>query len=191
MESSELRKMRKTQFLVMNGLIVSILVTFILLIRLIDITFSQFFLGLGIILLVQSVLRLAKGESTKSWIPIFEQVAYYEKHKMGKEWKKQLRMNNIWNLILSGIIFLQYYLYRDATDSTLQPDLIFMLAMTFFLFVIVNISLFFHIRKIDRSNSVTDLKGYTWKSNLVGIIMGIGFAMIVIMVTIFYVISTI
>ena len=61
--------------------------------------------------------------------------------------------------------------------------------MTFFLLVMINISLIIHFRKVDRSTSELDMKGYTWKSNLIAFAVGIVFALIMVVVTISYIIS--
>ena len=64
-------------------------------------------------------MALIKGDSTKSFIPIFEKVAIYEKQKMGNEWNKEKKGGNVWRLILSGFMFFQSYMYRDLTLSNL------------------------------------------------------------------------
>jgi amino acid transporter len=73
----------------------------------------------------------------------------------------QRKVGYIWNLILSGLMFLQS----------------FMLIMVFFLLVMINISLIIHFRKVDRSTSESDMKGYTWESNLIAVAVGIVFAL--------------
>ena len=64
-----------------------------------------------------------------------------------------------------------------------------MLIMALFLLVMVNISLVFHYRKIDRSTSEADMKGYTWKSNLIAIGIGVMFGLVMIVINVFYIIS--
>src|SRR5699024_10924568 len=137
------------------------------------------------------VIGFVKGESTKSWVPIFEQVARYEKQKMGGEWKKQKRTDNIGKLLFSGLVFIQFYLSLDATNPYFQLDWYFMIFMAFFTPALINISLFIHARKIDRSYSYSDLKGYTWKSNLIGVFMGVMLGVVIIMSVIIYVVLTV
>src|SRR5690606_6166438 len=106
----------------MNSLMVIIMISFFIVIDLFTITFSQFFLIIGIIALFQGVLGLIKGDSTKSVIPIIEKVAIYEKQKMGREWYKQRKVGYVWQLILSLLMFLQSYWNRDLNDHIFQFD---------------------------------------------------------------------
>ena len=108
---------------------------------------------------------------------------------MGSEWYKQRKVGYVWNLILSCLLLLQSYWNRDSTDNVFQIDLMFMFIMTFFLLVMINISLVIHFRKVDRSTSELDMKGYTWKSNLIAVAVGIVFALVMIVITLSYIMS--
>ena len=77
-------------------------------------------------MLIQATVSLRKGYSTKSFIPIFEKVAVYEKEKMGKEWKKQRKSMWILNYFLSALFFFQFYLNRNYSASKIEFDLPFM-----------------------------------------------------------------
>lgn len=138
---------------------------------------------------IQGVFGLIRGDSTKSIIPIFKKVAIYEKQKMGSEWYKQRKVGYVWNLILSCLLLLQFYWNRDSTDNVFQIDLMFMFIMTFFLLVMINISLVIHFRKVDRSTLELDMKGYTWKSNLIAVAVGIVFNLVMIVITLSYMMS--
>ena len=189
MESTELSNMRLKQVAVTNGLILTAIIIFFIVTNVFTIKFAQFFFVLGVIILIQSIFGFIKGDSTKSFIPIFEKVAIYEKQKMGSEWYKQRKVSYIWNLILSGIMFLQSYWYRDSTDNTFQIEPVLMFIMVFFLLIMVNISLVIHFRKVDRSTSESDMKGFTWQSNLIGVVIGIVFVLIMFVITLFYIFS--
>lgn len=189
MEPTELSNMRLKQVAVTNGLILTAIITFFIITNVFTITFADFFLVLGALILIQGVFGLIKGDSPKSLIPIFEKIAIYEKQKMGSEWYKQRKVGYIWNLVLSGLMFLQSYWNRDSVDNTFQIDLMFMFIMTFFLLVLINISLIIHFRKVDRSTSELDMKGYTWKSNLIGVAVGIVFALIMFVIVLSFIIS--
>ncbi len=189
MESTELSNMRLKQVAVTNGLILTAIIIFFIVTNVFTIKFAQFFFVLGVIILIQSIFGFIKGDSTKSFIPIFEKVAIYEKQKMGSEWYKQRKVSYIWNLILSGIMFLQSYWYRDSTDNTFQIEPVLMFIMVFFLLIMVNISLVIHFRKVDRSTSESDMKGFTWQSNLIGVAIGIVFVLIMFVITLFYIFS--
>lgn len=188
MEANDLRNMRVKQFNITNGLILTAFTLYYIIINVLDVTFTQFFFVLGIVLLIQSVYSLIKGKNTRSFIPIYEQVAIYEKQKMGSEWYKQRKVANVWNLILSGYMFLQSYWHLDS-PGVFKIDFIFMFILTVCILVMVNIGLIIHIRKVDRSTSEQDMKGYTWKSNLIGVVIGVVLGLAMIVITLFYVIS--
>ena len=189
MESTELSNMRLKQVAVTNGLILTAMIIFFIITNVFTITFAHFFLVLGVLVFIQGVFGLIRGDSTKSIIPIFEKVAIYEKQKMGSEWYKQRKVGYVWNLVLSCLLLLQSYWNRDSTDNVFQIDLMFMFIMTFFLLVMINISLIIHFRKVDRSTSELDMKGYTWKSNLIAVAVGIVFALVMIVITLSYIMS--
>lgn len=150
---------------------------------------AHFFFVLGGLILFQSIFGFIKGDSTKSFIPIFEKVAIYEKQKMGVEWCKEQKTGNVCRLVLSGFMFLQSYIYRDLPYQIFEIDLIFLLVMVFFLLVLINVSLIIRFKRIDPSTSELDLKGYTKESNLIGGVFGIVFALIVFIISIIYIIS--
>ncbi|MGE7667690.1 hypothetical protein ACQKMN_18505 [Ureibacillus composti] len=189
MDSTELRRLRLNQVAIINGLMTMILISFFIIINKFSITFSQFFLVIGVIALFQGVFGLIKGDSTKSFIPIFEKIAVYEKQKMGKEWYKQRKVGYIWQLLLSVLMFLQAYWNRDTNDHIFQFNFGFIGILLIILLSMVNISMLLHFRKVDRSNSLSDMKGYTWKSNLFSIAVGIIFTFAIFSITIFYLMS--
>ncbi|MEC2076378.1 hypothetical protein [Metabacillus fastidiosus] len=188
MELIEIKKMRTKQIAVTNGLLLSALIFYFILVSYLHITFTGFFLVMGAIILIQAIASILKGDSTKSFIPIFEKVSNYEKEKMGIEWRRQRKMSSIWNILLSGWMFLQSYWSRDSSDPILI-DVTFTILFIIFITAIINISLITHIRKIDRSTSVSDIKGYTWKSSLVAVVVGLGFGLVIFVLTILYVMS--
>lgn len=189
MEQIELSKMRWRQVAVTNGLILTAIIVLFAVMNIFTITFAHFFFAMGVLVLFQGVLGLIKGDSTKSIIPIFEKVAIYEKQKMGNEWYKQRKAGYIWNLIFSGLMFLQTYWNWDNTDNFFEIELMFILIMTILILASINTSLMIHFRKVDRSTSELDMKGYTWKSNLIAVVIGIVFALIMIVITISYIFS--
>ena len=189
MESKEISNIRLKQVAVTNGLIFAFIIIFFTVINVFTIKFAQFFFVLGLLILIQSIYGFIKGDSTKSFIPIFEKVAIYEKQKMGNEWNKEKKGVNVWRLILSGFLFFQSYLYRDLPYQTFEIDLIFGLVMVLFLVVFINVSLIIRFKRIDRSTSELDLEGYTKESNIIGGAFGILFTLVVVIITIIYMIS--
>ncbi|SFD37887.1 hypothetical protein SAMN05216238_10162 [Lentibacillus persicus] len=189
MDKKRLRKMRIKQVSVINTLIIVFIIIFFTFVGGLEITQSQFFLILGIIILAQTLVRWFKRKSTKSIIPVFEQVATYEKQKMGKEWKKQYNTGTISNLFLSGIFLLQAYLFTGVNDRGIHIDKGFMLVTFLISAVIINVALYFHIRKVDQSHTASEFKGYTLKSYLIGAAGGVALTFIFFTGLIFYVLT--
>ena len=131
-------------------------------------------------MLIQATVIWSKGYSTKSFIPIFEKVAIYEKEKMGKEWKKQRKSMWISNYLFSGLFFFQFYLNRNYSASEIEFDLPFMVSLILLLLGLMNVSMYFHFRKVDKATTELDLKGYTWKMFGTSIILGILFAFLIL-----------
>jgi hypothetical protein len=189
MESKEISNMRLKQVAVTNGLILAFIIILFTVINVFTIKFAHFFFVLGLLILIQSVFGFIKGDSTKSFIPIFEKVAIYERKKMGSEWYKEQRTGNVWRLVLSGFMFFQSYMYRDLTDQIFEIDLIILLVMVFFLLIFIHVSLIIRFKRIDRSTSELDLEGYTKESNIIGGAFGILFTLVVFIIAIIYMIS--
>ncbi|RKQ34665.1 hypothetical protein [Oceanobacillus halophilus] len=186
--TDEIWNMRGRQLIALNILNLVAITIFFLAFRLFNVTLPHFFLFIGIILFIQAICGFIKGDSTKSFLPIFEQVAKYEKEKMGREWMKQRKVGNVGQLLLSGLMFLQYYWNREMAESVIMElNFIFIATIFFLLFVLTNLMFVLHVRKVDRSTFQQELKGYTWKSNLIGAGIGASFVLIIVMMTVFYI----
>lgn len=185
MDLKEIRNMRLKQVAVTNGLVVGAIILFFLVISVFEIKFTHLYFALGVLVFLQVVIGFLRGDSTASIIPIFEKVALYEKQKMGKEWYKQKKSSRIAGLILSALLFLQAYMYRNFEELTFEIDVVLMSMLAFLVLIIANFIFLIHFRKVDRSTSELDMKGYTWKSHLLGVVLGLvlgiaAFTMIVI-----------
>ena len=188
--SFEIKKMRRKQLYVTNAILLTVLIIYGIIIYFNFISFSIFYLILGFIMLIQAIVSLRKGYSTKSFIPIIEKVAIYEKEKMGKEWKKQRKSMWILNYFLSGLFFFQSYLHQNYSTSEIEFDLPFMVSLILLIFGLINVSMYIHFRKVDKATTELDLKGYTWKSFGISIILGLLSAFVIVTVTIFYVLNS-
>ncbi|WP_404451505.1 hypothetical protein LG329_14385 [Virgibacillus necropolis] len=104
MERIDLAKMRKKQLIFLNTAILVAMSIYMLLISITKLSNSDMNLLLGIFMLSLSIVSFSKKDPTKSWIPIVEQVAKYEKSKMGREWTRQYRIGYICNFLL-GVMF--------------------------------------------------------------------------------------
>nr|WP_144929114.1 hypothetical protein [Paenibacillus bovis] len=188
MDASEIKMMRVKQILVTNGILLITLPIIFSMIFFLEISMSTYFFILAFLVLIQAAAGVVRGYSTKSIIPIFEQVATYEKEKMGIEWKKQRKTSIASSFFVSIVMFLNAMM---SLESTFEVDFsfIFILIITAIVFVLINIGLLIHIRKVDGSNSQQDMKGYTMKTNLIGIVIGIVSAIIILVISLLYVMS--
>lgn len=148
------------------------IVAFYILIQLSDIRFTHFFLCLGIIMLFLSIYGFIKKGSTKSFIPIFEQIAIYEKEKLGEEWEKEKRTENISRVVLSVLMFLQSVSFQDVTNPFLNIQPILLLFLLFVTLALINVSMLYRFRKIDRSTE-GELNGFTKESNMMSMVLGL------------------
>lgn len=179
--------MRLKQLLVTNILIFSSVILFFTVVKIASISGSQFPFVVGILLAFQGVVGLVRGDTTKSLIPIFEKVGVYEKGKMGSEWYKERKTNFIWNIILSGFMFMQSYWNRRMPEQPFQFEISFFITVLFFILLFINIASVIRFRKIDSSISTNEFRGYTRKSNVIGVVIGIIFAIILGVITVSFV----
>ncbi|RBP96662.1 hypothetical protein DFO70_101478 [Cytobacillus firmus] len=178
MTTSEIKKLRIRQLLFLNGNLLFFLTATYILQSFIDITFSQMFIFLGMITLIQSILGWAKRNSTKSIFPVIEKVAIYEKEKMGNEWSKQRTVGSIWTLLVSSILFFNAYFHFDSGEI-LSIEPVFLFFLTIAILVLTNISMVIHSRKVDGAQSLADFKGYTRNSNVRAIIFGVCYVFLI------------
>lgn len=189
MVATEITKMRKKQFLVVNVLfIVSMLILFLILNGL-AITFPQVFMASGVFLLLQSFYELSKRDSTSSLFPIFTRIGRYEQKKLGSEWKIKKRTSLGWNFFLSGIMFLQAFWTRKSNgEFVIEPQILLVLCLVFIL--IINGSLYFHIRRVDNWDNPRDLKRFTRKFKILGVAAGLIIALVLVSFLVFYIVTT-
>lgn len=173
MEQAALKKMRTKQVVTSNLLFGMMILIFFILLQIVEIQFIYFFFCLGVFMLFHGILGLIKKELTKSFIPIFEQVAIYEKEKLGKEWEKEQRMENIWKLILSGLMFFQSFSLQNIQNSFFEIEPKFLIFLFVMALALINISMLFRFRKIDRSTEAHGLKGFTKESNMMAMALGL------------------
>jgi hypothetical protein len=186
--AAEIRKLRIRQLMFLNGLLLFLLTLAYIITSLIAITYTQMFLLLGITVLAQSIIGFLKGNSTKSICPVVEQVAIYEKEKMGSEWRKQRKVSSIWSLFMSVMMFLNAYVQQNSGEFV-NFDLSFIFLLAIGILMVMNLSFILHSRKVDGARTKSDLKGFTLKSNLIGIVIGGLFGIILFIFTIAYAVS--
>lgn len=95
----------------------------------------------------------------------------YERNKLGAEWEIMERRNSIGVVILLIIFTLQAMLPSTRLPYNLK-NLQFMIAFSVFLIILVNVSHYFRVRKIDLSEAET-LKGYADRDLTFGVVGGL------------------
>ncbi|WP_430788070.1 hypothetical protein VBD025_18125 [Virgibacillus flavescens] len=189
MDTSDILKMRKKQLIFFNIAFLALMTILFFLLDIIEISIYDINLILGITMLTFSITRLTKKDHTKSWFPILEKVAKYEKKKMGKEWEKQYKTGNYSNLIVGGLFVLQALTLPDIKGSHHIDFAGFWAVFVLPIILLINILMYFHFRKIDRANTVEDFKGFTLKSVILGLLGGIILVVTMIVFILFYVIN--
>ncbi|KUP06298.1 hypothetical protein Q75_09165 [Bacillus coahuilensis p1.1.43] len=190
MESQEVKEMRRKQIVVTNSLILLLVSIMTVCLWIFPVTIFQMQIFLAALMFGLATVRMVRRNSTYSIIPLFEKVAKYEKQKMGEEWRKQQLTGVIGRYILGVVLVIQSYLNRNTTEKFMNLNLEllgFMLTFIFFFLIILNVSLFFHIRKVDRAKTEADLKGYNLLANLIGIGLSVFLLVGTILVTIWLV----
>lgn len=171
MEQAALKKMRTKQIAISNLFVGLMIIIFFMLIQIVKIQLTHFLFCLGILILIQGILGFIRKGTTKSFIPILEQVAIYEKEKLGKEWEKEKRLDHVWKIILSVIMFIQSFTLQNVDNAFSDVDPALIIFLFLMVLAILNISMLFRFRKIDRS-TVGELTGYTKESNIMAIALG-------------------
>lgn len=191
MTTEEIRNMRLRQMIVSNVIMIAILTIFISSVKIFTISFGIFYFIVALLMLLQTIFRFTKKDATKSFIPIYEKVAVYEKEKLGEEWHKQQKSGKVISVILSAIFILNALLNWESTKNFSDIDALLIFILCFFVFIVLNIGMIVNIYKIDRTNSQKDLKGYTLKSHLMGVLIGVLLTFGILGIIIFYAIATI
>ncbi|MBT2686645.1 hypothetical protein J7I93_00445 [Bacillus sp. ISL-47] len=188
MNVSESKSLRIKQIHFLNGSLLFFLTIGYFVTSFIDITFTQMFLFLGVIILIQAIVGWVKRNSTKSFFSVVEQIAIYEKERMGSEWEKQRKSRSIWSFIMSVLLFFNAYVL-NRTGEFVKFDLTYLFFLAAGMLVVMNISYILHSRKVDDARAKSDFKGYTRKMNLKSIVIGSLFGIILFIFTIVYVMS--
>ncbi|WP_411954859.1 hypothetical protein ACKXGF_03345 [Alkalibacillus sp. S2W] len=186
---SDLKQMRTKQILVTNALFILLMTIFVVLVTLVDMRMTLFFLVLGVSLLSQSIVGFIKKQPIKSLVPIFNRVANYEQQKLGDEWEKQRKIGHFTNLLISMLMLFQAYIYHGSTNYYIQMDIIIWAFLLTLFLVVINISMIIHIRKVDRASTKLEFKGYSWRSFLVAFVLAFILVFVIIAFIIIYSVS--
>jgi hypothetical protein len=191
MDYSTLKKLRIKQLLLLNGLSLSGFTVFFIIINTSGISLKWLFTIIPIILLLQTGVGLFRWNSTRTLIPIMDEIIQYEKQKMGNEWKKQQRVAAIINLLVAAAMFFIAFNQPPSRPQPLSVSALDFSMIFVFTILIINFSSIMHIRRVDRSSAPAELKGYAVKTTIMAVLAGIGLAVAIILLSFFSVVSKI
>ncbi|KOO50822.1 hypothetical protein [Priestia koreensis] len=160
MTQPQLLKLRKFQFLFMNAIIA---VLFLLLFSLIHIGIGMrnFFILMSLLMIAQTMLLLFDKRPliyrlSKNMAKLLE----YEKEKLGNEWRKQQKSQIIASVMVAIMFMMNANLMDNRQLFTGFGDVWEYILFFVFMLGIVNIPLYYHVKKVDRQ-STEELQGYT------------------------------
>lgn len=179
MEQAELKEMRLKQVLFTNAALVIGLILYYFVVTIVPLAFSQFFAIAGVLILSQGIYGLVKGDNVKSIIPLLTKIAVYEKEKMGREWYRHRKFGYISQLVLGVFMMVQFFLNRGVDASPIEIAPFLMVCISLFILLVLNISLIIQIRKVDNA-APGDFTGYTERAVFAAIVIGIVFAVVLI-----------
>lgn len=108
---------------------------------------------------------------------------------MGKEWIRQYRFSYIVNFILGVMFFVQSFFMPDIGSLRPKDFSGMMFFITIFIILLLNITMYFHVRKVDKTKTTADLRGYAGESIVLGFVGGLIVAVILIALIVFYVLN--
>ena len=180
MELVTLKKLRKKQFIALNcGSIIGLVFFFLLLY--VGIPLNKMLLFLGIIILIIAIFKNKYISYIFKIFPYKEKLFLYEKNKLGREWYRLNKMNNIATVVLGIVSLLQGIISDDAVISF--DVLIISIIISPLFLILINCSLYFHIKKIDNAGS-SSFNGYTKKRLVLSILAAIVYVVIINIVVI-------
>ncbi|MDR6224969.1 hypothetical protein [Desmospora profundinema] len=152
MDSKRLGQLRKKQFVYSNGMVFGLFITYLLLIGALP-SFETVMLLVAGSLAVMGITGFVKQAPVNAlWVfPSMRELFHYEQEKMGPEWRKYHRVNAAGQVIVSLIFMLQTLLFSPVGTVSFLWDGRVIAILFLFLFVVVNVSMYFHVRKVDRS----------------------------------------
>lgn len=174
MEIVTLKALRKKQFIALNcGCIIGLALFFLLLY--VGIPLNKIMLFLGIILLLTVIFKNQYIKYIFKVFPYKEKLFLYEKNKLGREWYRLNKMNNIATVVLGIVTLLQGII----SDTVISLDILIITIILSPLFLILlNGSFYFHIKKIDNDGN-SSFNGYTKKRLILSILAAIAYIVII------------
>lgn len=182
MDPARLKKLRVQQFLLMNSFILVAIIIFTLLIDIYSLSSFQRILGIIIFALaIFSILKKTMHLNLYGLFPSMRELMKYEKNKLGKEYPK-MRWTHIASQLFISLMFLaqSFFQHTPRIEFSLKDTMIITTPGVLVLLVAMNIGLIYHAKKVD-SGTNESLKGFTKKSILIGLALGVPSAILVIL----------
>lgn len=182
-EVKRLRSLRRKQYIITNIFnIIMVTIFFVLLLN--EISLNKIMICLGVFIFLTPMFERWFDRLIYILFPYLKELSIYEEEKLGEEWDKMKTSNNVTNFIVGTLLILD----GIKNHSVIRPEelsLRVMILVYFIFIILINSSLFFHNRKIDKGN-INSLKGYTRKQILFGFKIGLIF--IISLLTIVFII---
>lgn len=183
MNSDELKELRKKQVLSLNAFIIVFAVTAGAVIILFEVSRLVVLGGLIVYMAISGLYtRLEMDGKDVRLFSWSRKLVNYEKEKLGKEWQK-LKQSELTSKIFI-VILIAFQLFLGNRHEPFMPanvSLIYWLSLLAGILVLINVSLFFRNRKIDRLTT-EELKGFTMREYGLGLVLG--FIMLVLVFTV-------
>jgi glucan phosphoethanolaminetransferase (alkaline phosphatase superfamily) len=185
MDPTRLKKLRIQQFILMNSFILVAVIIFTLLIDRFSLSSFQRVAGIIIFsLAIFGILKKTTNLNVYGLFPSMRELMKYEKNKLGNEYPKTRWLHIASQLFVSVILLTQSF-FQSAPHSEipLKDTMLIAVPVVLVLLAAMNIALIYHSKKVD-SGTNESLKGFTMKSILVGVAIGVPSAFILTMLLI-------
>ncbi|SPF43926.1 conserved membrane hypothetical protein [Candidatus Desulfosporosinus infrequens] len=134
-----------------------------------------------LISLIMSLITRKRGEIIELIVPAMKPLFEYEREKLGIEYKKLKKRQIVCLVILTVMMFFEGIIIPNNGIINHGKSILYhWLPMSLLMFVVLNISTYLHIKKVDKSN-LEELKGYANRTMLYGVIAGIALGVLTMM----------
>ncbi|MFD0680606.1 MULTISPECIES: hypothetical protein [unclassified Paenibacillus] len=174
MDVLRLRKLRTTQFILVNSFILIATILFTFIIHVYSLVVFQRTLGVIILILaVMNIISKTLNYNLFGLFPAMRELITYEAKKLGKEFTK-VRWTQVSAQLFVALMMLaqSFFMQLPPTLITIQDMMLFTIPVLLLTIIGINISLVYHVKKIDKGTTES-LKGYNSKSILIGLAIGI------------------
>jgi hypothetical protein len=185
MDAQRLKKLRATQFILINSYTLVGAVLFTLIIC--NYSLAIFQRVMGVIILGSVMINMISKTSIFNILRIFpsmRELMRYEAEKLGKEYRKMKWTQLAAQLFVGIMLLIQSFQQTPQNFKfTFHETLFFLIPLLLILAIGTNIGLIYHVKKIDQGTT-DSLKGYNKKAIIIGLAIGISISILVIVISI-------